>query len=449
MSLRAQLLRNNHSANDFWALGWDELLPGLLTARSPMSIATRHTETPAADAARILVRLGLVVLFIALPCAAIVSNGAIYILLPVGAVVIIIGAMVGESGYGLRQLREALLSEAGLTALFLAFWAGLSLIWTPFSADASQRFLQTVITALLAAFAAACLPDRTKSFDLYLLPTGIALAALATLAAAFGHPVWLADRAEFDPALFERSVITLIVLVWPALGALSLRERWVLAAALALLAAAVALAGFAQMALAAMGAGALVFALAMSQPEKLSRRLALVFAPLILIAPALPLAYKLAAKLVGFAPGSLAATMRVWTQLGVGRWPRLITGHGFDAANHTLALGFLPPQAPRNLLFIIWYDLGLVGASAFALLCFYIFRLAGRAPPLVAPAILAGLVVILSLAILGVATTQIWWVTLINCDAMALVLLIKGVYRTERPHVMSIAAAPEAQASPE
>ncbi len=399
-----------------------------------MSVASRHTETPAADAAKLLIRLGLAVLMVALPCAGVALRGAIYVLMPIGGVLVLLGSLVGEPEYGPRHLRTALLSPAGMTALFLTFWAGLSLLWTPFPAQAGQRFAQIVGTTFLVALVAAYLPTRTKTFDLYLLPVGVALSAIAMLILAWRGPDWFLGAAgEFDESLFQRSLITLIVLVWPALGALSLREHWILAAALAVLAAAVALAGFAQIGLAAMGAAAFAFALAMPDAGRLARRLGFLFAGLVLLAPALPLIYGAILSLTRHEPGPASQSMLVWRDLVISEWPRLVTGHGFDTANRGAILGYLPELTPRSLLFVIWYDLGVIGAAAFAFLTLRVFLLASRIPAAIAPAALAGMVAILTLSIFGVATAQIWWVTLIDCAVIAFVVLIKGIYRTQRP----------------
>jgi hypothetical protein len=57
-----------------------------------------------------------------------------------------------------------------------------------------------------------------------------------------------------------------------------------------------------------------------------------------------------------------------------------------------------------------------------------------------APALLAGLVAILTIAILGSATSQVWWVTLLDCEAIAFAFLVKGVDRARRPDVRAIRA---------
>ncbi len=312
-------------------------------------------------------------------------------------------------------MRAALSSPAGATALFLTFWAGLSLLWTPFLPEASQRFAQIVGTTFLVALVAAYLPDKTKTIDLYLLPVGLALCAIATLVLALKGPAWFWGASEFDETLFERSVITLIVLVWPALGALALREHWMLAAGLAVLAAAVALVGFAQIGLAAMGAGAFTFAIAMSEAGKPARLLGLIFAALILLAPALPLVYGIIFSLTGFQPGPASESMLIWRDLITSQWPRLVTGHGFDMANRGLSLGYLPDLTPRSLLFVLWYDLGLVGAVAFSVLTARVFY-AGRQDTGYRGAFRARGTGRDSDAFFSWrCDSQIWWVTLVDC----------------------------------
>jgi len=231
-----------------------------------MSVALQSIDSPAEAAAKVLIRLGLATLFVALPCTGIFWHGAIYVLLPVGATLILIGAMLDAPPHSGRRLRGALVSPAGGAALFLTFWACLSLLWTPFPEEAADRFFKSASTTVLAVMVAVYLPQKTKTFDLYLLPAGLAAASVATLVLALFGSSWFLGGFEFDETLFERSMITSIVLVWPALGILSIREHWISAAILAVLVAAVALAGSAQIALLATGAGAFTFALACPAP---------------------------------------------------------------------------------------------------------------------------------------------------------------------------------------
>jgi hypothetical protein len=103
-----------------------------------------------------------------------------------------------------------------------------------------------------------------------------------------------------------------------------------------------------------------------------------------------------------------------------------------------LSFGYLPERAPRSLLFVIWNDLGLAGAAGFTVLVVQAFRSAGAIPAKTAPALLAGLVAILTIAILGIAASQIWWVTLLNCDVIAFALLLKGIDKAHRLDAQAI-----------
>lgn len=403
-----------------------------------MSIDFQSRDSPAEAASSLLTRLGLTCLFIGLPCTGIFWRGAIYVLLPVGAALILIGAILDVPPHAGRRLHSALTSPAGSAALFLTFWACLSLLWTPFPGDASARFSKSAATTLLAVLVAVYLPQKIKAFDLYLLPAGLALASAATVTLALFGPPWFLSSFAFDETLFERSMVTAIVLVWPALGILSLREHWISAAILALLVAGVALVGFAQIALLATGAGAFTFAMAMSSPARTGRALAWLSGLLILFAPALPLLYRLGLRLTGIEPGTGSTPLLIWSDLIVSQWPRLITGHGFDFVHQGLSYGYMPERTPRSLLFVVWYDLGLAGAAGFMALVVLTFQNAGTIPAKAAPAVLAGLVAILTIAFLGVATAQIWWVTLLNCAIIAFALLFKGLDKAYRPDVSTI-----------
>jgi hypothetical protein len=404
-----------------------------------MSVASRSHGSAAADASKLLIRLGLAILLIGLPVAGVVTRGAIYALLPVGGISVLCGAMIGAPTHGLRHLRDALLTPLGAALVFLAAWAGLSLLWTPFPAQAGEKFFKMVAPTVLAAVVAAYLPEKTRSLDLYLLPLGVAAAAVSALVLVFLAPSWFWQGGDFDESLLERTVITLIVLVWPALGALALREHWITAAVLAVLVAVVALVDLARIGLAAMGAGAFVFAVAMSAPVRTGRVLAISSAAAILLAPLLPFLLAAAFSAVGEVPMPIAA----WRDLVAGQWPRLLTGHGLDLANAGKALGFVPEEASRSLLLVLWFDLGALGALGLAIATALAFTTAAKIPSLLGPAMLAGLTAVLVIAFLGIAVGQIWWLTLLDCAAIAAALVGKAVQRTQRPGAIEIGDAGE------
>ncbi|HWG03757.1 MAG TPA: hypothetical protein VG271_01965 [Beijerinckiaceae bacterium] len=397
----------------------------------------RALEDPSLDAAQLLVRLGIALLAIAVPCGAVVSRRLIFSLMPVGGVLILIGMALAPSRRGLEQFRAALLSPTGLTALFLIGWSGLSLAWTPFAPTASESFLKTAATALLAACVAASLPDRTKTSNLYLLPIGAAAAALATFLVALVGPPGLRGP-DLEGSAIARSAVTLIVSVWPALGALAVRERWVSAAALAIAVAIAAIAVWTPVALGSFALSAIVFSFATTNPIRVSRLLAGLFAALFLVAPALPLALSFLIPERIAASGSLPAAILVWADIVKGEGLRLITGHGLDTMTRGVIAGFLPAATPTSVLFQIWYELGIVGACTSAALVARAFLAAGRTSSAIAPFLLAGLVCVLTIAISGLSTAQLWWVTQLAVVAIAFAVVAKGQYRTVRPAVRVI-----------
>lgn len=395
-----------------------------------MSAVSRSFDDPAAEAAKLLNRLGLAVLVIVTPCAGLFSIQALYSLMPVGAALILIAAVLrGDNAF--KRLLRALKSLLGSLALFLAFWSFLSLAWTLFPLSAGERFFKTFGTGLLVALAVSCLPDRTKVSNLNLIPIGLFVTALATLALILVGVTNFKGGSDIETSLLQRSVITLVLLIWPALGVLSLRERWMSAGVLAVLVALAVFGAWARISLVAMAIGALTFATAMSQPVWTARVAGLFFALLFAAAPLWAFLTKFFAGATGLSEGVLSP-MIVWADLMMSEWPRLITGHGLVMAAGGVTMGYIPAAAPTSLMFEIWYDLGIVGAGAFAALVLCAFAAAGRTPANVAPALLAGLVAGLIIAVFGLATEQIWWVTLVAIDALAFACLVKGSHRGKR-----------------
>ncbi len=402
---------------------------------------SRPIDDPAADAALLLIRLGLIVLAFAVPLSAVVSRRAIFTLLPIGAGLLLVASTLLPRLPVGRRLADALTTAAGLASLCLLAWSAASIIWTPFPIDAAQRWVKEAGTIILVGLAIALLPERTRTSNLYLFPLGLVPAALATGAAASGligsQALGLFQDAD---TTLERAVISLVVLVWPALGALAVRERWSSAALLVVGITLSAMAAWTPVALAALAMGALAFAAATLSPVRVGQVFGLLAAAVLLLAPGIPFVFGPAIDRLAPALGDrlpeVAGTGRLfhlWADVVAAQPLRLITGHGLDLAARGAVLGYLPPEIPRSLAFEIWYDLGIVGAAAAAALAYGGFAAAGRTSPAVAPFLIAELVSGLTFALWGLDTTELWWVTLLSVGALAFATVIRGEYRTDRP----------------
>src|SRR5574337_258678 len=99
----------------------------------------KKSDKTSDDAANLLLRIGVAVAFIATPMLQLVSPRAIFILPPIGGVLILSAGLILAPRLSMRDIFAFLLSRVGLAACFLAFWMQLSLLWTPFPSDAAPR----------------------------------------------------------------------------------------------------------------------------------------------------------------------------------------------------------------------------------------------------------------------------------------------------------------------
>lgn len=411
----------------------------------------RPIDDPAADAALLLIRLALVVLAFAAPLSIVISRRAIFTLLPVGAGLLIMAATLLPKPRVRDRLTFGLASLVGAGLVGLMAWSGLSIVWTPFPIDAAQRWGREVLTLLIVATAVLVLPERTRTSNLYLFPLGLAATALATAAAAVLGPTAMGAFQDAEPTL-ERAVIGLVMLVWPGIAALAIRERWISAGLLVVGVALAAMVAWTSVALIALALGALVFSLATIDAPKTGTVMAALVAAMVLLAPAATVvavqpSAALADRIGDQLPavGDVAQSTEVWADLVRAELPRLVTGHGLDMAARAGMSGFIPAGAPRGALFVTWYELGVLGAIAVAAMAGGALHAAGRASPTLAPFLLAEIVSGFAIAVWGFDSTQLWWFTVLGVVALAFANAVRGQYRTDRPAVRVAPASGERQ----
>ena len=395
-----------------------------------MSLVRPALGDPAVDAARLLRRLAFIILMMVAPVSEALSHGLLYVLLPVGAGILVIAGLLTGGEQAQNRLAGALATSVAAGVALLTCWSALSLIWTLFPGEASARLGRTLLTGGIAMLAIVFQPERTKISNIYLLPMGVAITAAATSMMILFGPVSFVEGGNPDQTLAQRCIMSLVILLWPALGALALRDRFIMAISLAALVVIALLAAFSQIALAALMAAALVYVAAMTSPERVARIAGYGVGTVMLAAP---LFAALLYFLFGLAHVSGGGSMAVFSDLVVHEWPRFITGHGLDMAERGIEIGLLPPNAPSSIIFTLWYELGVIGVAGFAFLMAMVFRAAGNAPAHAAPAILAALTAGLVIAIFGTETTELWWMTLNGIAAIALALLVKAHPRPKRP----------------
>jgi hypothetical protein len=389
----------------------------------------RRIDDPAEDAARLLSRFGIFLLFVVSLIAPLLLGQTIYVLLPVGAALLLAGAALSQTDRDVEPRKRIFLSPPAIGALFLICWTALSLSWSPFAQGPGERFAKSAATAALVAIACGFLPTRTKTSNLNLLPIGVGASALGLIAVVYS--LGRAPPVAFhDVHPLGRIGVAVALLVWPAMGALSVRGRWGFAAALAAAAVVACHLSRAPHILPALLVGAAVFAVSFGRARLVAPALGWAGAIFVLASPLLALAVHLLFE--RHAPG-LLRSYDLWGRIVAGDGWRVLLGHGFGAAHYGVFGGYLDPWTPSTLVFEVWFDLGVIGALAFAGVTRRTFRGLGALRPALAPFLLGGLATGLAICVMGPAAEQLWWVTLSGLDAIAYVLVIRGQFRKRRP----------------
>jgi hypothetical protein len=395
------------------------------------SFSISASSDAAEDAARLLQRLGYVVLALGAPCAEALSSRAIFLFFPIGMTLLLVAALLNPvKGVGDRLYR-AFWSPVALVSIALLGWAVLSLIWAPFPIEAIEHLFKLTGTAVVVVVALACLRDHMRAADLYLFPIGVLLAMLAILALAFANHAGMGVYGE----KIDRSGSALVIMLWPAMAGLAARGRNGLARLLMILAVAFVFAIGAPATATALLVGMLALSFAISDVKRTVFDLGIVAAAIMMLSP-LALAItpalsrwffhaKLANVSGSFAPLAGAAEILLHEPL------RLFTGHGVDTSIRAIEAAAGP--VPRVVLFEIWYELGVIGAVLGAALAWLGFRSVGGTGVKIAPYLAAALACDLTLAFLAQDFSQMSWVTLLAVSAVSAGAAARSQYRTQRP----------------
>jgi hypothetical protein len=378
---------------------------------------------PAADAAAMLLRLGFAIFALVIPSATLMSRWVIVVLVPIGAMLIILSSLLRADSprLSVRALSH-LASGPGLACLLLVSWALVSLLWTPVRWEAAEKLFKLLGVVLLGFFAVIALPQRMRATNLHLITIGVALGAtlilVGSVSALLGQPV-----LSFPPATPERIVILLSVLGWIGAAWLLIKNRRSMAFALMVLVIAAIALGPNRAAFGPLAASLLVLALAWNRPKAAGRMVGLVVAAGILL---LPFASAFGSQL------GMAGLER-WWQMILDEPLHFLTGRGFDAGNAARVIGVIGPELPVSLISDLWFDLGVLGALFFAIPIAWAFIAAGKLGYELAPATLAALSAAMTVALFDRNATQTWWFHGLAVFAIVLMSVERGRYRTLRP----------------
>lgn len=393
----------------------------------------------AADAAQFLSRFGYVLLALGAPAGAVLHELAIFVLYPIAVASFVLAALIDPPGGMTERMRRAFAQPPVALSLALIAWAGVSVLWTPFSIPAGQHLLKMALWLVSLFLVLSMTRGHARATDLYLFPIGLVLGMIAMFAA------FVADRhgAQIPHARIFDGAIVLVTTLYPAMGGLAARGRngW---GRLLLIAAFVYVYAIGSTALMiALLAGFAALSFAVSDLRRTTRDLAWGAGILMALGP---LATIVVAELGRAVMNSgLSVLGPPFTELAraqamvIHEKLLLITGHGFEALVRAIQTGLFPNVTPSGQMFAIWYELGVVGAGITAAMIWSGFSRIGDAPPRLAPYLAAALACNLALGTLLLNFGDMLWtvslgVAVICCDVAA-----RSQYRTTRPSAAGLA----------
>jgi hypothetical protein len=408
--------------------------PKTRSARPVVPVRPRaNPAEAAADAAGFLRRLGFAVMVGLLPVAAVIMRHAVVGIAPVGAILFTLAMLIESDGREpIRNVIRALGTPIALAIIFLVLWAGLSLLWTPFYDDASERLVKAVGVGLATFAAGASMPPRMRASNLYLTALGAGIGALAAIIWVLSVPN-AKTAIDGDGPVLVRTAMSVTLLAWPGLAWLLMRQERAAAILLALAVVCAVLLSSSPAAVLALLAGAVAFGLAAIAPRTTIPLVALLLAAAILLAPALPFAILELGKWLLGPDAVLPQSLAIWRDEVLAEPVRLLTGHGLDTALRSQLAGLLALGAPQSILFEVWYELGILGALPLAFLAATAVRGAAGQGDAITPCLVGAVVNLFAFACLGLVGSQTWWLTLVAITSIAFSAVIHGRFGTRRP----------------
>ncbi len=354
--------------------------------------------------------------------------------------------------------------------LFLGLAAVLAVVATFYSSPVSK--LRTTVAlvigapaswaavALIALMLVSCLwaHDRTASFNQFVqfvIPVlcGVILALAFPAAAHKGRAVWWCIAAGLAGLIiiidlrtgfqlrqltggratdysYNRSIVTLTLLVWPLLALVLARRQLLVLALLVPVPLAVCM-GESQTAVLGLLVGVLVLPVAWFLP-RLTNWLGLVTVLAVLAVS--PFFGTLAKQALGASfhkameAGHSDDRVQIWLSFEAAAQKKWLLGNGFGSSlnlqNAAVAKEIAPERVtllgashPHNAFLQLWVELGLTGAALAAVLFVFLFRAVRRADPHLQPFVLTWIAVVCAIGLVSHGAWQAWWVAAIAASA--------------------------------
>ncbi len=368
------------------------------------------------------------VLGVALPLTLAIASKSSPLLLAIAALLAAAAALaVLPVSEARSRLSDTARSVPALAACALILLMAVSCFWAHDPASSLNQFVQFLVPLLCGLILAASFPlIAGRNRTLWWLAAAGLTGLIVVIDIKAGLLLRQATGGRMMEYIYNRTIVTLVLLIWPLLALVAARANWKLALLMIPVPIAV-FTGESQTAVLGLLIGVVVYPIARLFPV-LTNRLGLV-AVLIALATA-PFIGTLAKQGLGASfHKTLEAAhsddrVNIWLSFEAVAQKKWLLGNGFGSSlnmqNAAVAktipaerVTLLGASHPHNAFLQLWVELGAVGAGLVALLFIRLFQAFGRSDPLLQPYLLTWVAVVCGIALVSHGAWQAWWVAAI------------------------------------
>ncbi len=343
--------------------------------------------------------------------------------------------------HGKAALVDHVLAKSGKSNIrlfsFTLLYMAVSVFWAHSPASSADQFLQFVLpvvfTLLLLLFFVSEAPANR-------VLTWILAACTTALIILYDLKTGMKLRELIGGRIFNysynRSIVTLVVLLLPLLALVMESRRWSLGLLLlpVLFAAG---AGESETAILGIIIGTLVLPLAWFAPVLVRKAGLLITLVMIAVSPFIG---TLAKQVLGATLHKVLANahsddrVNIWLSFEAATQQKWLFGNGFGSSlnlQNAAVAKLVPPDLvtllgashPHNAFLQVWVELGLVGAVLFAAMAAMLFAGVGRMMPRLQPFALTCIAVVSGISLVSHGAWQAWWVAAIGAAIVSFMAL--------------------------
>jgi len=335
------------------------------------------------------------------------------------------------------RLRDTLRSHEGMALLAVVALMAVSILWAHTPSSSLDQFMQFFVPLLSGIVLFLFFPPVAPRNRAFLWAFTLFITALVvTIDIRTGLNLRKMTGGRATDYSYNRTIVTLMLLVWPLLALIVTRREWMLLVLPLPLALAV-WTGESGAAVLALLIGIVIFPIAWFMPV-LAKRLGLV---LVLLTLALsPFIGSLSNRVLSdrfhetLTNAHSNDRVNIWLSFEAAAQKRWLLGNGFGSSlnlqNGAVAKEVPPERVtllgsshPHNAFLQIWVELGLLGAALFAILALLLFRAVERAGTELQPFLISWIAVVSGIALVSHGAWQAWWIAGIAASAVGFATL--------------------------